>query len=620
MKSLSYLNKYLWKYRKKLFLGILFIALSNLFAVYSARIVRWAFDLIAQVTQHYRSGEYQVPELLVSARDQYQLPVDRFFRFDSAESMLQSAMALGIWFALIYIGIYIIKGIFLFLTRQTVIVMSRYIEFDLKNEIFRHYQELNMAFYKRNNTGDLMNRISEDVTKVRMYLGPGIMYSINLVFLFVLTITFMINVNAQLTLFVLLPLPVMSVLIYYVSRTINRRSERVQHQQSYLSTLAQEAFSGIRVLKAYNREKRFAANFSEESEEYKRRSLRLVKVNALFFPIILLLIGLSTILSVYIGGLKTISGQITIGNIAEFVIYVNMLTWPFAAIGWVTSLVQRAAASMERIREFLDFQPEIVNKPGAETREIRGKVAFKNVSFTYPDSGVQALKDVSFTIEEGQTLAIVGRTGSGKSTIANLLCRLYEPDSGEITIDDLPTDRHELYNLRTSIGYVPQDVFLFSDTIANNIRFGMKQDIDEAQMIQAAHDAEIHDNIAAFKNGYETLVGERGITLSGGQKQRVSIARAIIKKPAILIFDDSLSAVDTETEDRILTNLKRIMENRTTVLVSHRISTAKNADHILVLDDGQIVESGTHKSLVEKGGVYFDMHQKQLLEDTRMAS
>ncbi|MGB6036876.1 MAG: ABC transporter ATP-binding protein, partial [Cryomorphaceae bacterium] len=515
------------------------------------------------------------------------------------------------------LGVSVLKGVFLFFTRQTIIVMSRLIEFDLKNEVFDHYQKLTLAFYRRNNTGDLMNRISEDVSQVRMYLGPAIMYSINLVVLAVLAIGAMLRVNVELTLYVLLPLPLLSVSIYYVSKIINQRSERVQRQQSRLSTLTQEAFSGIRVLKAYNRQNFIQKDFTRECNTYKVLSLSQVKVDALFMPAIILLIGLSTIITIYVGGIKAIQGEITIGNIAEFVIYVNMLTWPFASVGWVTSLVQRAAASQERINEFLHTEPEIAN-PKAEKDEISGKIDFRNVSFIYPDSGIEALNNVSFSIPKGSTLAIIGRTGSGKSTIANLICRNFDVNEGQLLIDNQPINSLNLESLRSSIGYVPQDVFLFSDSIANNIGFGLNpEDISPEIIIKAAERAYVKHNIDEFPKKFETILGERGINLSGGQKQRVSIARAIAKEPNILIFDDCLSAVDTETEEIILGNLREIMKGKTTLLISHRVSTVKLADQIIVLDHGKVVEKGSHEELLSIDGEYRDLYQKQLLEEKK---
>jgi ATP-binding cassette subfamily B protein len=503
--------------------------------------------------------------------------------------------------------------------RQTIIVMSRMIEYDLKNEIYAHYQKLDTAFYKRNNTGDMMNRISEDVGKVRMYVGPAIMYILNTSFLFALTITVMFQVDVKLTLFVLIPLPLLAVSIYFVSNLINKKSTKVQEQLSGITTQTQEVFSGIRVLKAYGREKHFIDDFERQSNSYKNETMGLIKVESLFQPFMILLIGLSTLFTLYIGGMQAINGKITYGNIAEFIVYVNRLTWPIASLGWVTSLIQRAAASQTRINEFLHTQPEIISK-SEETEVIKGDIEFKNVRFVYPDSGIQALKNVSFKIPVGTSIAIIGRTGSGKSTIANLICRLFDVTEGEILIDHKNIKNISLSSLRSQIGYAPQEVILFSDSISHNIAFSIDENEQkEAAILQAAKDAAIYSNIIGFKDQFETIVGERGITLSGGQKQRISIARAIIKKPQLMIFDDCLSAVDTETEEEILNNLKRLMTNKTSLIISHRISTVKNADNIIVLDKGEIVEQGNHQQLIEKQGIYFDLHKMQLLEEEKTA-
>lgn len=573
--------------------GILFIAISNAFSILPAQIIRFAFDLVKETIIQYRV-------------------LDGFSIQDDFYKVLSRILLL---FGGLVLGLSLLKGLFLFFTRQTIIIMSRRIEFDLKNEIFEHYQKLSLAFYKRNNTGDLMNRISEDVSRVRMYLGPAVMYSINLLVLFVMVIITMLSVNVKLTLYVLSPLPLLSISIYYVSNIINSKSERVQRQLSNLSTFVQEAFSGIRVLKAYNRDQQRLEYFQKETTQYKDLNLDLVQVNALFQPLMILLIGLSTIITIYVGGKLAAAGEVTTGNIAEFVIYVNMLTWPVAAVGWVTSLTQRAAASQERINEFLKSEPEIVNHQ-PERSNINGSIQFKDVSFTYPDSGIQALKQISFDIESGKSLAIIGKTGSGKSTIANLIGRLFEANSGEISIDNTPLNQLNLGDLRSSIGYVPQEVFLFSDSIKNNIAFGLNEtEATDEVVIGAAKAAEVWKNIQGFPKGMETRVGERGITLSGGQKQRISIARAIIKNPQILIFDDCLSAVDTQTEERILQNLKVLSENRTTVIISHRVSSVKHCDKIIVLDEGQIVEDGNHEFLIQKQGIYFELYQQQLLEE-----
>lgn len=593
MKALLALNKYLWKYRWRLFLGVLFVSISNLFAIFPVQAIRKAFDTVLDSIKEYKA--------MTDVAQQ--------------ESFYGEITEKIILFALIVFGFAILKGVFLFFTRMTIIVMSRLIEYDMKNDIFFHYQDLNMAFYKQNNTGDLMNRISEDVSRVRMYFGPAIMYTINLVVLFTLVITAMIKVNPMLTLFVLTPLPLLSIIIYYVSHIINKKSEGVQRQLSVLSTFVQEAFSGIRVIKAYNQQASKDAFFETEISEYRDLSLDLVKVNALFMPMMTLLIGLSTIITVYIGGKLAVAGEISMGNIAEFVIYVNMLTWPVASLGWVTSLVQRAAASQQRINEFLDIKPEITN-PSKEKLEVRGRIEFKDVHFTYPGTENPILNGVSFTIEPGESLAIIGKTGVGKSTITNLLTRLYDVSSGSILVDGIDLREINLDELRQSIGYVPQEVFLFSETIANNIAFGQRNlNIDRSAIEEAARNAEVYTNIKEFPKEFDTLVGERGITLSGGQKQRISIARAIIGNPSILIFDDCLSAVDTETEKNIIGNLNRLMKKRSTIIISHRVSSVSHCDNIIVLEDGRIAESGDHGTLMKSGGAYADLYQKQLLEE-----
>jgi ATP-binding cassette subfamily B protein len=479
----------------------------------------------------------------------------------------------------------------------------------MKNDIFEHYQDLPLSFYRKNSTGDLMARISEDVSRVRMYLGPAIMYGLNLLILFPLVIFYMISVNAELTLYSLLPLPILSVSIYFVNNLINERSEKIQKSLSGLSTFVQEAFSGIRVLKAFVREEDSAREFAKASEEYKHKSIELTRVNALFFPLIMALVGISTIITVYAGGLMVIEGEIGYGVIAEFILYVNILTWPVTSLGWVTSIVQRAAASQTRINEFLDIQNDIVSRENLIST-IEGDIEFKDLTFIYPDSGIKALDHVSFKIKAGETLGIIGTTGSGKSTIANLLMRMYDPTSGHIEIDGKDMRRYNISSLRKQIGFVPQDVFLFSDTIANNIAFGLDQ-ADKALIEKAAKDADVYHNIVDFPKGFETMLGERGITLSGGQKQRVSIARAIAKEPKILILDDCLSAVDTKTENSILSALKKIMENRTSVIISHRVSSAKLADHIIVLHEGKIIERGNHDSLMSQKGVYAELFEKQ---------
>lgn len=592
MRELSYLNKYFLAYKWHLIGGILFVAISNLFAIFPAQIIRYAIDFVNDTQQTFSLFDTDI------------------WRGDYYDLMMKAVLL----FAAISLGLALLKGFFLYLTRQTIIVMSRHIEYDMKNEIFSKYQQLSMAFYKRNNTGDMMSRISEDVSRVRMYLGPAIMYTINLTVMFFMVIFTMLSVNATLTLYVLTPLPILSILIYWVSKQINSKSERVQAKLSDLSTFVQEAFSGIRVIKAYNRLPEREEEFSKHCNNYKTISLELVKVNALFAPAMILLIGISTILTIYIGGKLTIEGKISPGNIAEFVIYVNMLTWPVASVGWVTSLIQRAAASQKRINQFLETKNDIENK--TDTPFItQGHIVFNQVSFDYPDSGVEALKNVSFEVNPGESLAIIGRTGSGKSTIANLICRLYDLKNGEITIDGQSIKSINLNQYRSSIGYVPQDVFLFSDSISNNIAFSKTiAESDQEAIEKAARDAHVYSNILDFPKGFATKIGERGITLSGGQKQRISIARAIIKEPKILIFDDCLSAVDTETEEKILNNLNSLMHNKTTIIISHRVSSVKGCDKIIVLDDGEIIEEGNHIELLSKRGVYFDIHEQQQLE------
>ena len=588
MKDLAHLNKYLYKYKYHLILGTVFIIISNLFGVIPAVVVRHSFDLI--------QGSFQI----YNGFEGFDLQKDTYDLF--ASSILI--------FGMVILVSAILKGIFMFFMRQTIIVMSRLVEYDLKNEIYEHYQTLPLSFYRKNNTGDLMNRISEDVSRVRMYIGPAIMYGINLFTMFLIVIPFMLSINVELTLYSLLPLPFLSFSIYYVNNIINKRSEEIQESLSDLSTFVQEAFSGIRVIKAFVREKDYNDKFSVASNDYKKKSLRLAFVQSLFFPLIMSLIGLSVILTVYVGSIGILQGELSTGNIAEFIIYVNMLTWPVTALGWITSIIQRAAASQKRINEFLHTQNDIVSEKNIE-KEIEGVVDFENVKFTYPDSGIEALKNVSFSVKAGESIAIIGTTGSGKSTIANLLCRMYDVSEGEVKIDEISIKDYSLSTVRGNIGYVPQDVFLFSETIADNIAFG-NQKLTEEQIRQASDYADLTENIDRFPKGFQTMLGERGITLSGGQKQRVSIARAIAREPKILIMDDCLSAVDTKTENSILNSMKKIMVGRTTVIISHRVSSAQLADKIIVLDDGNIVEQGSHDELMGLDGTYKSLYQKQI--------
>lgn len=589
MKELSYLNKFFYKYRWKIVPGVIFVIISNYFGILPAQVIREAFDLVKENIDLYRL-------------------YDGFDRQDLIYKIFGNSL---LFFGAVVLVLAILRGIFLFMMRQTLILTSRHIEYDMKNEIYQHYQQLDFAFYRRNNTGDLMNRATEDVNQVRNYLGPAIMYAINTVVLSLMIIYAMYSVNATLATYALIPIPIISVIILFVNKVINRRSERIQRQLSQLSSFVQETFSGIRVIKTYTREQDKMNGFKTESDRYKDINLNLVKVQAIFFPLIIFLVGFSTIVTVYVGGLEVNKGNISAGNIAEFIIYVNQLTFPAMSLAWVTSLVQRAAASQKRINEFLHTKSEIPD--GKFSPKLDGEIRVENISFTYPDTGIKAIDQVSFRIPVGKTMAIIGKTGSGKSTLANLLLRMYDVNQGSIYYDQHDIQDLKLHALREQIGFVPQQVFLFSDTIARNIAFGLDA-VDVPAVEQAAKDAAVYQNIVDFDEGFETHIGERGITLSGGQKQRVSIARALVKDPQILIFDDCLSAVDTKTEEEILHNLNRIMDGKTSIIIAHRISTIKNADHILVMDDGKIVEQGTHSELLQMEGEYASLYEKQLLE------
>jgi ATP-binding cassette subfamily B protein len=591
MKHLRFLNKYFYKYKWWIVPGVFFVIISNIFGVIPAQVIGHAFNLITENIQVYN---------LFSGFERQSIIYDIF-----SYSLF--------YFGALVLFLYLVRGLFLFFMRQTLILMSRHIEFDMKNEIYAHYQKLSLGFYRRNNTGDLMNRATEDVNRVRMYVGPAIMYALNTAVQCLLIITSMYMVNAELATFCLLPLPVLVVTIYFVNTQINKKSEQIQEQLSKLSSFVQERFSGIRVIKSYVRENHTKAIFAQESEGYKQNSMSLVRVQAFFYPTMLLLVGLSTILTVYIGGKQVINGSITAGNIAEFIVYVNQLTFPVTMLGWVTTLIQRAAASQKRINEFLELHPDIVSG-NIDPTHFDGTIRFNEVSFTYPDTGIKALEKVSFEIEKGQFVAVIGRTGSGKSTLANLIMRMYDVDSGEILLNGQNLKNLQLGPYRNQVGFVPQEVFLFSDTIKNNIAFGLDQVTDE-EVENAAKSAAVYHNIIDFDLKFETMLGERGITLSGGQKQRVSIARALIKEPKILIFDDCLSAVDTKTEEEILRNLGRMMKGKTSILIAHRISTIKNADKIIVMDAGRIIEQGTHESLLDLNGAYREMYQHQLLEE-----
>ena len=581
MKELQYLNKYFVKYKFHFLLGIIITIVAQIFSLFTPKLISKSFKVIEDFHKNNLSNEVVKTELIHNI----------------------------LWI----IGTTLIAGVLTFLMRQTLIVMSRHVEFDLKNEVFKHYEVLDQNFYKRNRTGDLMNRISEDVGKVRMYVGPAVMYTINTFIRFTVVIIYMYNVSPRLTLYTILPLPILSFIIFRLSKEINKRSTIFQQYLSKVSSFTQEIFSGIRVVKAYALENQYQNNLEDLAKESKSKSMSLAGVQSLFGPLMLALIGVSNLVVIYFGGMMYIDGTIkSIGTIAEFILYVNMLIWPVASIGWVSSLVQEAEASQKRINEFLKIEPEIKNKT-IEKTNIQGDIEFRNVTFTYEDTEITALQNISFTVKRGETLAILGKTGSGKSSILSLITRMYDIKEGTITIDGKKINEVNLNDLRNSIGIVPQDAFLFSDSIKNNIKFGKENATDE-EVIDAAKKAVVHDNIIHFKKQYETILGERGITLSGGQKQRVSIARAIIKNPEILLFDDCLSAVDTETEEQILNNLLVISKDKTTIIVSHRVSSAKNADKIIIIDEGQIIQEGTHNQLVNQEGYYAELYAKQLSE------
>ncbi len=582
MKELQYLNKYFVKYKYSFLLGIIITIVAQFFSLFTPKLISKSFTIIESFAKDKTVTKAIIQQELVSN-------------------------------ILLIIATTIIAGFLTFLMRQTLIVMSRHIEFDLKNEVFKQYENLSQNFYKQNRTGDLMNRISEDVSKVRMYVGPAVMYTINTIIRFTIVIVYMVNVSPRLTLFTLLPLPILSYAIFKISSEINKRSTIFQQYLSKVSSFTQEIFSGIRVIKAYSLEDQHQNNMIDLSNESKHKSLSLAKVQALFGPLMMALIGISNLVVIYFGGLMYINGTIkSIGTIAEFILYVNMLTWPVASLGWVSSMVQEAEASQKRINEFLKIVPEIQNNT-SEKSIIEGTISFENVSYIYEDTNIKALQDISFTVHKGETLAILGKTGSGKSTIISLISRLYDVSEGQITIDKKEISKVNLFDLRNSIGIVPQDAFLFSDTIKNNIKFG-KEDATDDEIEAVAKSAVVHDNIIGFSKQYDTILGERGITLSGGQKQRVSIARAIIKNPKILLFDDCLSAVDTETEEAILNNLEEICRDKTTIIVSHRVSSAKNANRIIILDEGRIIEQGSHNQLINQDGYYAALYLKQLSE------
>lgn len=586
MRSLAPVHRYLLKYKWLFLTGAVFVGLSNVFQVYA-------------------------PSFIGDMIDTVQSNADALMQTENPE-LEKSVFRQVLMYALLFMAFTALRAVFMFFMRQTIIVMSRRIEFDQKNELFHHYERLTPAFFKRNNTGDLMSRVAEDVGRVRQYAGPAIMYFLNLVFNFIFAIWMMLSINPTLTAYVLIPLPLLSISIYFVNSIINRRSEHIQAQLSTLTSIAQESFSGIRVIQAYAREKSTVAFFDAACDDYKDKSLSLARVDAMFQPLMVLLIGASVLLTIFVGGWQVIEGNLSPGNLAEFIFYVNMLTWPVTSLGWVVSIIQRAAASQKRITEFLNTEPDI-QATGFPAFEAEGRIRFEDVSFTYPDTGVQALRNISFELKKGEKLAIIGRTGSGKTTIADLLFRLYDPDSGTIYLDDKPVKQINLLDLRAAVSAVPQDVFLFSDTIHNNIAFGNPSATRE-QVEQCARYASVHDEIMRFPNGYETLVGERGVTLSGGQKQRISMARAFLKDSPVIILDDALSAVDAETEHIITGNMRQYLEDKTAIIITHRVFNLMQFDRIIVLHNHTISEQGTHEELLALKGLYYDLFNSQQKE------
>lgn len=588
MKDLAALNKYLWRYKWLLIAGMLFVAVSNVFAVIPPVVIRNVIDSVQSNINNYR---------LLSGTAAQETMQDFIFWL-----VFRSGMIL--------LGLAVARGIFMFFMRQTIIVMSRHIEYDMKNDIYSHYQQLNTQFFKTRFTGDLMNRISEDVSRVRMYIGPAIMYSTNLVVLTIMCLWNMIRVSPMLTFYVILPLPLLALSIYFVNRIIFRKSEKIQSQLSDMTTIAQESYSGVRVIKSFVQEKAMMGFFNAKSEDYKKSTVNLSLTEAIFFPSMNLFIGLSILSTVLIGGWYAIEGYISAGNIAEFILYITMLMFPMMAIGWVASIVQRASASQKRINEFLDTVPDIVSKENALQKDITGDIRFEHVDFVYSHTGITALKDFSLDIKAGEKIAVIGKTGSGKSTLVHLLLRMYDANSGTVKYDGTPVQEYQLQHLRTQIAYAPQEAYLFSDTVYNNIAFG-RRDASEQEVKEAARLADFEKDIATLKDGYETVIGERGVMLSGGQKQRLVLARALLKHSPVLLLDESLSAVDTQTEKTILNNLKGFIQDKTTIVITHRIFTGWEFDKIIVLEDGHIAEQGTHEELMQLGQRYAKLYRHQ---------
>ncbi|MEO5781723.1 MAG: ABC transporter ATP-binding protein [Ginsengibacter sp.] len=609
MKHLASLNKYFWKYKWLFLLGIIFIILSNYFRILSPQVTKYVLNTVEHSLKKETTS-------LQGTTVNYDPLVKKIFVQNLQASSLKSKIFVC---GIILLGLALISGFFMFLMRQTIIVMSRHIEFDQKNEIFGHYQKLDTNFYKTHSTGDLMSRISEDVSRVRMYSGPAIMYVINLAATIGFSVFYMVKENSELTLYVLAPLPVLAIAIYYVNTIINRKSDKIQSLLSDLTTNAQESYSGIRVIKSFVQEKAMLGFFEKNSEDYRKNAISLAKTEAIYFPSISLLIGLSTLITILIGGFYVINGQISIGVIGEFVMYILLLSFPVSAIGWTASMIQRAATSQRRINEFLHTTASIQNSKDVKQIILQGNIEFKNVDFTYPHTGIHAIKHFDLKINKGQKIAIVGKTGSGKSTIAQLLLRMYDPQQGDILYDGKSIKELDLNSLRSQVSYVPQDVFLFSDTVENNIAFGVKN-ASEEMIKKAASNAVVQNEIEQFPQKYKTIIGERGVTLSGGQKQRISIARALMKEHEIVIFDDCLSAVDAKTESQIINKLDSYLKNKTAIIITHRIFSLFNFDKIILLKDGVVTEQGTHSELLGKNGNYAEMYAHQQKQEQKQAA